>query len=340
MPPDPQNGAQPIPHDSRRPEDVSPTEKILQMFTALGLFAAFIAVLLFAVSRVRGRASERAYAVGFVGPTMIMLAVGLVYPAVLTIIGSFKNAKGTQWVGFENYVTLVSEPEYQRVLINTFIWTLLVPIAATAIGLLYAVLVDRTRTEAFSKALVFLPMAISMVGAGIIWKFVYEYKPTKLNQIGLANQILKWMGLDTYQFLITDPWNTFFLIVVMIWIQAGFAMTVLSASIKGIPDDIIEAAKLDGVSSMQMFRKITIPSIRPGIIVVVTTIAIGTLKVFDVVRTMTGGQFKTSVVANEFYNQSFRYDNDGLGAALAVLLFVLVIPIVAYNITQLRKAAN
>lgn len=170
---------------------MSPTEKILQMFTALGLFAAFIAVLLFAVSRVRGRASERAYAVGFVGPTMIMLAVGLVYPAVLTIIGSFKNAKGTQWVGFENYVTLVSEPEYQRVLINTFIWTLLVPIAATAIGLLYAVLVDRTRTEAFSKALVFLPMAISMVGAGIIWKFVYEYKPTKLPQIGLANQILK-----------------------------------------------------------------------------------------------------------------------------------------------------
>jgi alpha-glucoside transport system permease protein len=243
-------------------------------------------------------------------------------------------------VGLQNYVTLFSEPEYQRVLFNTFVWTLLVPIAATAIGLLYAVLVDRTRTESFSKALVFLPMAISMVGASIIWKFVYDYRPTGRSQIGLANQILKWMGFDTYQFLITAPWNTIFLIVVMIWIQAGFAMTVLSASIKAIPDDIIEAAKLDGVSGGQMFRYITIPSIRPGIIVVVTTIAIGTLKVFDVVRTMTGGQFKTSVVANEFYNQSFRYDNDGLGAALAVLLFVLVIPIVAYNITQLRKAAN
>jgi alpha-glucoside transport system permease protein len=310
------------------------------MFTALGLFALFIAVLLFVVSRVRGRASERAYAVGFVGPAMLMLAVGLIYPAVLTIIGSFKNAKGTSWVGFQNYVTLFSESEYQRVLFNTFVWTLLVPIAATAIGLLYAVLVDRTRTESFSKALVFLPMAISMVGASIIWKFVYDYRPTGRNQIGLANQILKWMGFDTYQFLITAPWNTIFLIVVMIWIQAGFAMTVLSASIKAIPDDIIEAAKLDGVSGGQMFRYITIPSIRPGVIVVVTTIAIGTLKVFDVVRTMTGGQFKTSVVANEFYNQSFRYDNDGLGAALAVLLFVLVIPIVAYNITQLRKAAN
>jgi alpha-glucoside transport system permease protein len=271
---------------------------------------------------------------------MLMLAVGLIYPAVLTVIGSFKNAKGDTWVGFENYATLFTESEYQRVLVNTFIWTLLVPIAATGIGLLYAVLVDRTRTESFSKALVFLPMAISMVGASIIWKFVYDYRPTGRNQIGLANQILKWMGFETYQFLITAPWNTIFLIVVMIWIQAGFAMTVLSASIKAIPDDIIEAAKLDGVGGMQMFRYITIPSIRPGIIVVVTTIAIGTLKVFDVVRTMTGGQFKTSVVANEFYNQSFRYDNDGLGAALAVLLFVLVIPIVAYNITQLRKAAN
>jgi alpha-glucoside transport system permease protein len=217
---------------------------------------------------------------------------------------------------------------------------LLVPFLATIIGLIYAVLVDRTRTESLSKALVFIPMAISMVGASIIWRFVYDYRPTKVPQIGLANQILKWLGLDTYQFLITEPWNTLFLIVVMIWIQAGFAMTVLSASIKSIPDDIIEAAKLDGVSGMQMFRFITIPSIRPGMIVVLTTIAIGTLKVFDVVRTMTGGRFKTSVVANEFYTQAFRYDNAGLGAALAVLLFLLVTPIIVYNVSQLRKAAR
>ena len=206
----------------------------------------------------------------------------------------------------ENYATLFREPEYQRVLVNTAIWVLLVPLAATMIGLIYAVLVDRTRTEAFSKALVFIPMAISMVGASIIWRFVYDYRPTQATQIGLANQILKSLGLDTYQFLLTEPWNTFFLIVVMIWIQAGFAMTVLSASIKAIPDDIIEAAKLDGVSGLQMFRHITLPSIRPGMIVVLTTIAIGTLKVFDIVRTMTGGSFKTSVVANEFYTQAFR----------------------------------
>ncbi len=317
---------------------MSPSEKIISMFAALAMFAVFISVLLFAVSRVRGRAAEPAHALAFVGPTMVMIAVGLVYPAILTTIGSFRDARNEQWVGFDNYATLFTEPVYQRVLVNTFVWVLIVPVAATAIGLLYAVLVDRTRSENLAKALVFMPMAISMVGASIIWKFVYEYRPTGSPQIGLANQILVWLGLEPYQFIITDPWNTFFLIVVMIWIQAGFAMTVLSASIKAIPDDIIEAAKLDGVSAWQMFRRITIPSIRPGLIVVLTTIGIGTLKVFDIVRTMTGGNFNTSVIANEFYNQAFRYDNSGLGAALAVLLFVLVLPIIGYNIAQLRKA--
>ena len=315
-------------------------EKFLQMFLAIAGFAVFFAVLLFLVSRVRGKGTTAVTVAVFIGPALLMVAFGLVYPAVVTFIQSFQNADSSAFVGIDNYTTLFRENEYQRVLINTFIWVLLVPFAATLIGLVYAVLVDRTRTEALSKALVFIPMAISMVGASIIWRFVYDYRPTKANQIGLANQILKSLGLDTYQFLLTDPWNTFFLIVVMIWIQAGFAMTVLSASIKAIPDDIIEAAKLDGVSGLQMFRFITIPSIRPGMIVVLTTIAIGTLKVFDVVRTMTGGRFKTSVVANEFYTQAFRYDNAGLGAALAVLLFILVTPIIVYNVRQLRKAAH
>ncbi len=319
---------------------MSALEKFLQMFLAIGGFVLVFGVLLFVISRVRGRAADPLTAVAFIAPALAMIAFGLLYPGVLTTIQSFQNADSTAYVGLDNYVTLFREPEYQRVLINTFIWVLLVPLAATLVGLVYAVLVDRTRSESLSKALVFIPMAISMVGASIIWKFVYDYRPTKVNQIGLANQVLKWMGLDTYNFLLNPPWNTFFLIVVMIWIQAGFAMTVLSASIKAIPDDIIEAAKLDGVSGLQMFRFITVPSIRPGMIVVLTTIAIGTLKVFDIVRTMTGGRFDTSVVANEFYTQSFRYDNAGLGSALAVLLFILVIPIIVYNITQLRKAAH
>jgi alpha-glucoside transport system permease protein len=211
---------------------------------------------------------------------------------------------------------------------------------ATAIGLLYAVLIDKARLESFAKSLIFLPMAISFVGASIIWRFVYEYRPEQGNvrQIGLLNQVLVWLGGTPQQWLIESPINTFLLIVVMIWIQAGFAMTVLSAAIKAIPDDIVEAARLDGVTALGMFRFVTLPSIRPAVVVVLTTIAIATLKVFDIVRTMTGGQFNTSVVANEFYSQSFRSDNQGLGAALAVLLFVLVIPIVVYNIRQLRAS--
>ena len=319
---------------------MSTPEKFLQMGLAIAGFIAFFALVLFLVGRARGRFQDPLTAAAFVIPSLIMLAFGLIYPAVLTLIQSFQNADSTAFVGLDNYSTLFREPEYQRVLINTGIWVLLVPFIATAIGLVYAVLVDRTRTESLSKALVFIPMAISMVGASIIWRFVYDYRPTNANQIGLANQIIKSLGGETYQFLLNSPWNTVFLIVVMIWIQAGFAMTVLSASIKAIPDDIIEAAKLDGVSGPQMFRHITLPSIRPGMIVVLTTIAIGTLKVFDIVRTMTGGRFETSVVANEFYTQAFRYDNAGLGGALAVLLFILVIPIIGYNIVQLRKAGR
>ena len=184
----------------------------------------------------------------------------------------------------------------------------------------------------------FLPMAISMVGASIIWKFVYEVRGAGNNQIGLLNQVLVWLGQEPRYFLIDSPWNNFFLIAVMVWIQTGFAMTILSASIRAIPDDIIEAARLDGLSGVGMFRHITVPSIRPALVVVLTTIAMATLKVFDIVRTMAGGgNYGTSVVANEFYNQSFRYNEKGIGATLAVVLFVLVIPLVVYNVRQMRK---
>jgi alpha-glucoside transport system permease protein len=307
------------------------------MFVALGLFAVVFGGILLIAARFSGRRGERVQAVSFVGPALLFLAIGLLYPAMLTIIASFQNSAGTESVGLQNYVDIFTKPELLIVLRNTAVWVVLVPFLATAIGLAYAILIDRARVEAFAKALIFLPMAISMVAASIIWKFMYEYRPTARPQIGVFNAILKELGLDTYQFLLTDPWNTLFLIAIMVWIQAGFAMTVLSAAIKAIPDDIIEAAKLDGVDGFKMFRWVTLPSIRPAVVVVLTTIGIGTLKVFDIVRTMTGGQFNTSVIANEFYNQSFRYDQSGLGAAFAVILFVLVVPIVAYNVVQLRK---
>jgi alpha-glucoside transport system permease protein len=273
----------------------------------------------------------------FVLPAAVLIAVGLLYPGIRTIYESFRNEASTEFVGLENYQTIFTTSEQVTVLRNTAIWVILTPIVATLIGLVYAVLIDRAKIEAFAKALIFLPMAISLVGASLIWKFVYDYRATENEQIGLANQILKWIGLDTYRFLLTEPWNTLFLVVIMIWVQAGFAMTVLSASIKAIPDDIVEAARLDGVSGFRMFRYITVPSIRPSLIVVLTTISIATLKVFDIVRTATGGNFNTSVLAYEFYVQSFRSFNNGLGAALAVLLFILVVPIVVYNVRQMRK---
>ena len=316
---------------------MSAGEKFLQMFIAIFAFVAVMGVVLFLADRVRSRRGEVLQTVAFLLPATVMIAFGLLYPAIKTVMQSFQDASGTSYIGFDNYKTIFTSEDQIKVLRNTAVWVIVTPVLATLIGLIYAVLIDKARIEKFAKALIFLPMAISLVGASLIWKFVYDYKATENEQIGLANQVLKWLGFDTYRFLLTEPWNTLFLIVIMIWVQAGFAMTVLSASIKAIPDDIVEAARLDGVSGIRMFRFITVPMIRPSLIVVLTTISITTLKVFDIVRTATGGQFGTSVLAYEFYVQSFRSFNTGLGAALAVLLFVLVTPIVFYNIRQMRK---
>jgi alpha-glucoside transport system permease protein len=315
-------------------------EKFAQMFAAILLFAAVVGIILFIAGRFGGRRGDRIVAYSYLAPTLIMLLVGLVYPGIRTIYQSFFDAAGSAFIGIDNYTTIFTDGDQLTVLRNTVFWVVATPFVATAVGLLYAILVDKAKMESFAKSLIFLPMAISFVGASIIWSFVYAYRPDQANvkQIGLLNQVLVWVGGTPQQWLVDSPLNTFLLIVVMIWIQAGFAMTVLSAAIKAIPDDIIEAARLDGVTPWGMFRFVTLPAIRPAVVVVLTTIGIGTLKVFDIVRTMTGGQFDTSVIANEFYSQSFRSDNQGLGSALAVLLFLLVIPIVAYNIRQIRSS--
>ena len=315
-------------------------EKFLNMFLALVVFAAIIGVILFIASRFGGKRGDYMVAFLFLLPVVFMLGVGLLYPGIKTIINSFFDAPGTSFIGFDNYQKIFTSGDEIVVLRNTVIWVIITPFVATGVGLLYAILVDKARIEALAKAFIFLPMAISFVGASIIWRFVYEYRPDQpgVKQIGILNQILVWLGLEPRNWLVESPLNTLLLVIVMIWIQAGFAMTVLSAAIKAIPDDVIEAARLDGVTSFGMFRFVTLPSIRPAVVVVLTTIGIGTLKVFDIVRTMTGGNFDTNVVANEFYSQSFRADNQGLGAALAVLLFILVIPVVAYNIRHVRQS--
>ena len=316
---------------------MSAGSKFVDMFIAILAFLAVMGVVLFLADRVRSRKGELFQTTVFVLPAAVLIAIALLYPGIRTIVESFRDQASMNWVGFDNYKEIFTNEDQLTVLRNTAVWVILTPIVATFIGLVYAVLIDKARIEAVAKALIFLPLAISLVGASLIWKFVYDYRGTDQEQIGIANQILKSLGLDTYRFLLTEPWNTVFLIVIMIWVQAGFAMTVLSASIKAIPDDIVEAARLDGVSGLRMFRYITVPSIRPSLIVVLTTISIATLKVFDIVRTTTGGNFNTSVLAYEFYVQSFRSFNNGLGAALAVLIFILVIPIVVYNVRQMRK---
>ena len=315
-------------------------EKLTQMVLVLLGFAAVVGVIVLVAGRVKGRRGDRTVAMTFLLPTVAVLLIGLVYPASRTVYQSFFDAAGSAFIGIDNYTTIFTDSDQLVVLRNTVAWVVITPFVATAVGLLYAVLVDRARLEALAKALIFLPMAISFVGASIIWKFVYEYRPEQggIKQIGLLNQLLVMVGGTPQQWLLNEPWNNLFLIVIMIWIQAGFAMTILSAAIKAIPEDIVEAARLDGVGALGMFRFVTVPSIRPALIVVLTTIGIATLKVFDIVRTLTGGNFGTSVVANEFYTQSLQTDNQGLGAALAVLLFLLVIPVVVYNVRQLRAS--
>jgi alpha-glucoside transport system permease protein len=314
-------------------------DKLLQLLVAVVVFAAVMGVVLLVVGRARGRRTDVVSGIAFTAPAFLLLLIGLLYPAGRTAVQSFLDARSAGFVGLANYIQIFTQPDLLVVLRNTLLWVVITPILATAIGLVYAVLVDRTRFEAFAKALIFLPMAISFVGAAIIWKFVYEYRPNQQNiqQIGLLNQFLVWLGFEPVNFILAEPWNNLLLIVVMIWIQAGFAMTILSAAIKAIPSDIIEAARLDGVGGLRLFFYITLPSIRPAVVVVITAISIAVLKVFDIVRTMTGGQFDTSVVANEFYVQSFRLSNLGMGSALAMILFLLVVPIVIYNVRQMRK---
>jgi alpha-glucoside transport system permease protein len=319
---------------------VSTSHKITQAGLAILLFLAVVGAILFVASRFSGRKADRTTAAVFLLPTVLLLSIGLLYPAGRTLYLSFFNSTGSSFTGFDNYTKIFTDHDDRIVVRNTVLWVVITPFVATGIGLLYAILVDKARWESAAKALIFLPMSISFVGAGVIWKFIYEYRPDQpgIKQIGLLNQIIVWLGGSPQQWLLNSPWNNLFLIAVMVWIQAGFAMTVLSAAIKAIPEDIVEAARLDGVKAWGMFRYVTVPSIRPSLIVVLTTIGIATLKVFDIVRTMTGGQFSTSVIANEFYTQTFRAANQGLGAALAVILFVLVIPIVGYNIRQLRAS--
>jgi alpha-glucoside transport system permease protein len=305
----------------------------------LGLlaFAAIVFLMFVLAERSSVKAQEWVKYLVFLVPALALLIIGLIYPAIRTLILSFMDADSEAFVGMDNYVWAFTRPEILQVLGNTAIWVIVAPLASTLIGLVIAYLTDRMKSAATVKSLIFMPMAISMVGASIIWKFVYDFEPNlKKTDIGLLSAISKALGITPPNWLLENPLNTFLLIVVMIWIQTGFAMVVLSAAMKNIPDEVVEASMLDGASQLKRFVQITVPMIRSSIVVVLTTITIGTLKVFDIVRTMTGGNFQTNVIANEMYSQTFRALNYGTGSALAIILFLGVVPIIWYNIRQLK----
>jgi len=316
-------------------DSVGPNLVIL--IAGLLVFAAVFLLIFLLAERTSVKTQEVLRYAVFLGPALLLLAIGLLYPAGRTLYLSFMNKQGQEFVGLDNYIWAFTTPEIQIVIRNTFIWVLVVPIFATIFGLAMAYLTDRMKFASVVKSLVFLPMAISMVGASIIWRFVYTYRPDEDQaEIGLLSAIVEAFGGEPLNWLLTPPLNTFLLLTVMVWIQTGFSMVVLSAAMKAIPDEIQEAAMLDGAGQFKRFLQVTVPMIRASIVVVITTTLIGTLKVFDIVRTMTGGNFSTSVVANEMYTQAFRQLNYGTGSTLAVLLLIAIIPLIWYNIRQLR----
>jgi alpha-glucoside transport system permease protein len=312
--------------------------KLGQVVVALAGFLGILLLVFFLAARATGRAQTPVTIAVFLGPALMLLLVGLVVPAMQTIILSVKSNDSTGFVGSENYEWAFTTEAIHQVLGNTASWIVIVPLLTTVFGLVLAVLIDRLKRQAIYRSLIFMPMAISFVGASFIWRFVYESRDPGLPQIGLLSQIAIGLGWEhPPNWILSHPLNNFLLMVIMIWVQTGFAMVVLSAAIKAIPDEIVEAARVDGARGTNLLVHVTMPLIRNTLIVVLTTVMIITLKVFDIIRTMTGGNYGTQVLANEMYSQRFVLFDAGRGAALAVILFVAVLPLVGYNIAQLRK---
>ena len=279
-----------------------------------------------------------AVAIVFAGPAVIILFWALVIPTLRTLRLSFMGPHGNEFVGLKNFAFAFTDPIMLEAFRNNLLWLVFGTAFSVIMGLLISVLADRSRAEKVFKSLIFMPMAISFVGAGVIWKFMYAYKGEGFNvtEIGLLNAIVTAFGGKAVPWLTEPPWNNFFLIVIMVWLQTGYAMVILSSAIKAIPGEINEAARVDGANAVTIFFKITIPYIMPTIITVTTTILIFSLKLFDIVRVMTGGNFGTNVIANEFYLRQFTYGNSGQAAAIAIILLVVIIPVLLYNLRDFR----
>jgi alpha-glucoside transport system permease protein len=321
--------------DSNAPRWVT---AIVAIIWGVGGVAALYFVSNWVVERTGDRWRHRLQPFVFVGPAVAILIWYLALPAVRTFYASLFGPRGNVFVGLRNYLAVFSLAPNNPMMVafrNNVMWIIFGATGAVILGLLVAVLADRSRFERFAKAMIFMPMAISMVGGAIIWNLMYAVNPN----IGMVNAIYTTLtGNQPVAWTASNqPWNNLFLIIIMIWLQAGFAMVLFSAAIKGIPTEIMEAARVDGATEVQVFFRIMLPQIMGTIITVATTVIIFTLKIFDVVWVMTGGQFNTQVIATQFYREYFTNQNAGYGSAIAVVLLLAVIPVMVYNLRQFRS---
>ena len=273
----------------------------------------------------------------YVGPAVLFLLVYQVYPALQTIYLSFLDRRSESFVGLANYKYVFTSQTMLRAFKNNLLWLVVFTAGTVGLGLLFAILVDRVRYERLAKSIIFMPMAVSFVGAGVVWKFIYAYRPAGAEQIGLLNQIVTVLGLEPKGWLLENPINNLALIVVGLWIWTGYCMVILSAAYKGIPKELMEAGQVDGANDWQVFRHIIVPEMRPALTMVTTTMLVNVLKIFDIIYVMTNGNFGTEVIANRMFKEMFQYANTGRASAIAVVLFMMIIPIMYANVRQKLK---
>jgi alpha-glucoside transport system permease protein len=271
-------------------------------------------------------------------PALLFLTVFLIYPTIGTIVHSFQNSAGTKFIGFDNYVYFFTTPSTLGALKNNLLWVILLTVLTVGFGMLIAVLVDRVRYESVAKAVIFLPLAISMVAASVIWRFMFLYSPPGQPQVGTLNAFAGIFGVGPVPWLQVQDFsfNTILLIIVMAWMWTGFCMVIISAALKGISAELLEAARVDGANEWQVFRRITFPLLLPTIAVVSTTIVITALKAFDIVYVMTGGNFDTQVMAQNMIQQMFTNGNFGRASAVAVVLLLTIVPVMFLNIRRFQ----
>lgn len=308
---------------------------------AIGLIAwAYLTAGGRLVAAMPSRRRSVATAAMWVGPAALAVGVVLVVPALSTLRLSLFDGDGDSFVGTENYAAALSDDEILISLRNSILWVVTLPVLSVAVGMVMAVLADRVRYESVVKSVLFLPIAISAVAAGVIWRFMLDYRPPAAPQTGTLNAIVTAVpGLGPIAWLVERTTNNFALIGATLWTQAGFAMVILSAGLRALPGELLEAARLDGASEWQLFRRITLPLLTPTIVVVMTAMAVIALKAFDIVYVMTNGAYDTDVLATSMYKQLFSDRHQGRASAIATILMLAVTPIMIFNVRAYRREA-